>query len=68
LELQGEPAPVTLHVGQYDFKELPDGSGVLSVKGVKVSKPWMEEIAKNTIDDKPILIPQNIAKWMKMVL
>jgi len=68
MELKGEPAPVTFHVGSYSFEVLPDGSGRLSVSQITCSKPWMEIIAQNATANRPISIPEDKAKWMKMVL
>ena len=68
LELTGETALMDIHIGSYTFDELPDGSGRLVIKGITISKPWMETIANNILTDKPLAIPKHLAQWIKMVL
>jgi hypothetical protein len=66
--LEGEAAPVAATVKDYTFEMNPDGTGVLTVGDVQVSKPWMEVIAKNAVVGRPVRIPAEYAKWAKMVL
>jgi hypothetical protein len=68
VELKGEDTPVKLHIENYKFSELPDGSAQFSAGTITISKPWMEIIARNAMADRTISIPKDMAKWMKLVL
>jgi hypothetical protein len=68
LELQGESSPIHVHIDQYDFERLPSGDGTLVVRGITVSRPWMQELAKNLVESKPQHIPEKLAGYLAMVL
>lgn len=67
LMLNGESELVAIDVGAY---ELVDGqeNPALILREIKVSRPWMHELARSFGEGTPIRIPRQIASLVKMVL
>jgi hypothetical protein len=70
LELLGETSPIHVHIDHYTFEKPPhaDGAAILTVNGITVSRPWMQELAKNLLDSKPQPIPAHLAGYHAKVL
>jgi hypothetical protein len=70
LELLGESSPIHVHIDRYTFERPEDGDGgaTLTVNGITVSRPWMQQLAKTLVDNKPHAIPADLAGYLAMVL
>lgn len=65
--LKGEQEAVAVRVGTYEWhgdEETPS----LICREIRVSRPWMEELARAYGEGTPIRIPRQIAGLVKMVL
>ncbi|MGN6369376.1 MAG: hypothetical protein ACTHN5_14050, partial [Phycisphaerae bacterium] len=68
LELLGETSPIHVHIDSYTFQKLPEGNAIFTAVGVTVSRPWMQELARNLVESKPHPIPAHLAGYLAMVL
>lgn len=67
LMLKGETEPIRLRVGNYNLHH--DGKvDLMTVGEVTVSREWMEVLAKEMVVGKPVVLPEGVGKWMRMVL
>jgi len=65
--LQGETAPIRFRLGQYDFQSGAAG-GIFRAGQVEISRAWMNQLALELLQNKPVPVPAGIAKWLNMVL
>jgi len=66
MQLHGESEPVAVHVGSYEFDA--GNPGKIALKGVTVSKAWMDQLAKDFVEGKSLAVPGEIGKYLAMVL
>ena len=67
LMLKGETEPIRLRVADYNLHH--DGKvDLMTVGEVTVSREWMEVLAREMVVGKPMVLPEGVAKWMKMVM
>lgn len=65
--LKGETEPVSIEVGAYELEDCFE-TPQLIFREIRVSRPWMHELAQAYGEGKPIRIPRQIAGLVKMVL
>jgi hypothetical protein len=68
LLLLGETAPIQISIASYAYEKLPDSTGRITLTGVKVSRPWMQELAKQVAEGKPLPVPAEFAGFLAMIL
>ena len=67
LQLKGEKEPFFVRLTGYDLQTTGDAA-TLTVGEVYVSREWMQALAADFLQNKPLSIPPQAAKWLKMVL
>jgi hypothetical protein len=70
VKLRGEADPLFLHVSSYDF--VPASSGQASARitfhGVTASRQWLNQLAADFLENKPLEVPSEVARYLPMVL
>jgi len=66
--LKGESTPVDVSIGRYEIDDRDPGRPVVVLRDIKVSRPWMQELASDNIEGKSIDIPQKLVTILKMFL
>ncbi len=56
LWLEGDPSPVTVDVLSYRI-EGSSSAPLLTISEARVSRPWMEQLVRDTLIDRPLPIP-----------
>jgi hypothetical protein len=65
--LKGEAQPVHLRVDQYEIVQT-NGRTALLVKAVTASRPWLQSLLNNFLVGTSISIPEQYAKFARLVL
>lgn len=66
-ELKGESEPIMIDVTKYNIIYKNEKS-LISIKGVKTSREWLNVIAKKFLEEKPIEIPEQYAKYLGYII
>jgi hypothetical protein len=61
--LKGESEPVTVAIHEYEIVHQADTSFVL-LKDISASRPWMEALSQEYLQNRMIKIPNHIAKML----
>jgi len=67
LLLKGEREPIRILLSNYAVQPTTDG-GNFSVSQVSISREWMNTLANEALVNRPIPIPANAMKWLKLAL
>src|SRR4051812_48414123 len=67
LSLEGEDQPIKISVGHYELEKLEDGAAMMTVSDVKVSRPWMQEIARRFIEGKAQRVEKDLAGYLAIL-
>jgi hypothetical protein len=67
LMLNGETECVAIDVGAYELVDSQEAPALI-LREIKVSRPWMNELARAFGEGTPIRIPRDYAAIVKMVL
>jgi hypothetical protein len=67
LQLKGEKDPLFLRLTHYDLQTVNDAT-TLTVGEVYLSREWMQTLATDLLQNKPLPVPAQAAKWLKMIL
>lgn len=65
--LRGETEAVAVEIGAYELDE-SDGVSKLIFRQIRVSRPWMEELARSYGEGIPFRVPRDLTGLVKMVL
>ncbi|MGN6368471.1 MAG: hypothetical protein ACTHN5_09440 [Phycisphaerae bacterium] len=63
--LKGEKEPIHVHVDGY---VLDAEGGTVTVEEVRVSREWMDVLAKEVVKGRKLPLPEGMGKWAKLVL
>jgi hypothetical protein len=67
LQLKGEKDPIQLRLSRYHLQS--DGvADTFTVEEVYVSREWMQALASDFLQNKPLAVPPAAAKWLRMIL
>ncbi len=67
LELEGESSPIHIRVDQYTFEKPPEGPAQISVKGIHISRMWMQLLSKFA-EGRKVPIPAEVAEYAGLIL
>jgi hypothetical protein len=67
LQLKGEKEPLFVRLTRYDLQTAGDAT-TLTVGEVYLSREWMQVLAADFLQNKPLPVPPQAAKWLKMIL
>lgn len=65
--LNGETEAVAIEVGTYEILDRGDHPHLV-LREIRVSRPWMHELARSYGEGLPIRIPRELAGLVKLVL
>ena len=67
LMLKGETELILIDVGTYEIVDQQEPP-LLILRQIRVSRPWLHELAQSFGEGTPIRIPRQISSLIKMVL
>ena len=67
LSLRGEDNPIQIHISGYDLQPTSDG-GDFTVANVNISREWMNLLAAEFLTGRPLHVPDDAMRWLKMAL
>ncbi len=67
LQLKGEKEPIFLRLTHYAL-ETTDGVSTFRAGDVYLSREWMQTLAADFLQNQPLPLPAQAAKWLKMIL
>lgn len=65
--LKGETERVMIEVGAVEVAGQPDAPHLI-LRQIRVSRPWLHELAQSFGEGKPIRIPHQVANLLKVML
>jgi hypothetical protein len=70
LKLRGEAELLWLHISSYDFVpgDVVTAPARITLHGVTASREWLQQLADDFLDNKPLTVPAEIARYLQMVL
>ena len=67
VELKGEPEPLSVHIGRYEFSQ--NGSDTfVTIHSIKTSREWMTGMAEKFLVGRPIKMPAEFAGMLTRVM
>jgi hypothetical protein len=67
LDIEGEAAPIHMQA-EYAFEKLVDGEGMISLSKIRVSKKWLQFVAKVALAGKKVPLPTEVAEFAELML
>ncbi len=67
LELKGEKEPLEITIGRYELAHNEEQSS-MTLYDIATSREWIDVVAKEYIEGKPIALPSHIAKVLQLVV
>lgn len=69
LDLKGEPAPITIHLGNYEFVE-QNGKTCLRIDRIETSREWINTLVRDCLpkERRTFPLPRSVAGVVSMLL
>ena len=65
LALKGERDPIHIHVEGYNLQSSPEG-GTFTFSNISISREWMNLLAAELLTGRPLNVPANAMKWIRL--